>query len=477
MTEQMISGLWRETEGGSEYTGELHIDTTNSFIELRIVARVCEQTQRIMPLFSHFAETLCGVTLDGRKITLSHCVTVDMRQHPSLWLEDSIEQVIRARYAFWGINAYEAEEIAFSKAIVDYGDIVAWANLCCYRFSDSNVSGYSLDWVSDDPIEEICGDGVTITLVPVQHNAVMYSEKESVTLGQGVLLELEYDKLREWQAIMDDATCILQLISFAKREHVAIREIKYLVCSENDKEHPNEKEQQEFPRQYESAIFLSDGKETQSSLHPMQFLFTLDELNEVGGLVSWYENYAKLRPIVDLYLMAYSQKIATPEGYFLNLTQALEAFHARYIARDKKEYEERVRTMVESLRTESDKDYFNELLLSEGQKKSRNIFLRNRLIDLLYADGWRPFILNVEKCRLFAESVTATRNYYTHYSQDKMNMAFTRAELPGVNEMLMTILDYYIMRLIGFEMETARKKATSWIDSNWERQYIKGERG
>lgn len=206
----------------------------------------------------------------------------------------------------------------------------------------------------------------------------------------------------------------------------------------------------------------------------MHYLFTLDELLKVDGFHSWFVNYDELKPVLDLFLMAYSDKVRTSEGYFLNLVQALECFHKRFVAKTIDEFRIRIEGILENVVPETEREYYEALFYGDGDTP-KDVHLRMRLIDLLYADGQRPFILNMNQCDAFATKVKDTRNYYTHYDSGNAKKKFRKEHYPGINEMLMAILEYHIMVLLGFDASKAATKAVGCFNASWYTFYLSEE--
>lgn len=64
----------------------------------------------------------------------------------------------------------------------------------------------------------------------------------------------------------------------------------------------------------------------------------------------------------------------------------------------------------------------------------------------------------------FSEKITATRNYYTHYDDRNLKKAFSVDELLQVNGKLLLLLEYHLMRVLGFEREFAAERVSR---KNW----------
>jgi len=51
------------------------------------------------------------------------------------------QQIIYAKYAFWGLSVNSSEEIRFTKVIFDFGNIIAWSDLCNYEWEFAENGG------------------------------------------------------------------------------------------------------------------------------------------------------------------------------------------------------------------------------------------------------------------------------------------------------------------------------------------------
>lgn len=464
MDARVISGLWRTSSEGPEYKGELHIDEVDSVMELRIVFHEVEGYSSEELPFGKGLDYICGTTLDGKKITLCNCSLFNSSHKFMNSPKQFFECIIRVQFAFWGIWAFDSKDLRFDDVQVDYGDIVSWADLSHYEYLAESKS-YALTWICNDPVGVSYGDNVEVTIFPSQE-APVYSDREDVSLKQRITARFQYKQSVFWQTVLDDVTCLAQLASFARREHVGIRRIWHSSYSKTNLRNQDEATETSFPESYDEVIFSLRGKQTENTNHPIHYLFKLNKLMRVGGLKAWFVNYSELKPIINLYLMAFSERIGTSEGFFLNLVQALEVFHVRFVAGTKEKYENHIRDMIKDVAPQSEWDYYENLFLGNGQEHRKNVFLKNRLIDLLYANGERPFIVNMDQCEAFACKVANTRNYYTHYDSKRLNAIFQAKDYPAINEMLMAVLEYHIMLLLGFNVEFAKNKAAGWIWSN-----------
>lgn len=66
----------------------------------------------------------------------------------------------------------------------------------------------------------------------------------------------------------------------------------------------------------------------------------MDDLTEEGCrcLRNWYDKYEMVKLVIELYEAAWNVPGISAEMLFLNLAQALETYHARFICDDLKQY-------------------------------------------------------------------------------------------------------------------------------------------
>ena len=155
------------------------------------------------------------------------------------------------------------------------------------------------------------------------------------------------------------------------------------------------------------------------------FLYRFSDISSGERFERWRTHYAKLRPILDLYMTAFEKGGGSGELIFLNLVQALETFHARFITNKVKYYFERVDQLIEEFskkHSEEECEEWRLFLIDKGQSRNKNgIFLRSRLADLTFAEG-EVLFLRLGELALpdFIQKIIDTRNYYTHYDASKL---------------------------------------------------------
>ena len=158
-----------------------------------------------------------------------------------------------------------------------------------------------------------------------------------------------------------------------------------------------------------------------------------------------------LSPVFNLYLSLFKYADMPVEMIFLNIVQALETFHARFICDDKKKFEKSIETRFgKDARLEKIK----KLLWSSAQAESHvdYIILYSRINDLLIGnefDGLFRYFYQVDK--EFVQKVVDTRHYYTHYGKSKENKVFKGDDLEKAINVLRVLLEFHICKLLNID--------------------------
>lgn len=457
---QKYGGTWKLFQKETQYQGELHFSEGDRFIALEILIPASEGNSIPTAPYIGKVPYICGTLFSGARVLLYDCST-GMEQN---YVMSFTRQIIYAKYAFWGLSIDSLDDMKFSAAIINFEDVIAWSGLCKYEWNYCENESSSLSWIHKDSIEVKWNENLKLTFSPQQGKIGGDMFKKEICVYQHILFEFSYTRLTDWNAIMEDVLCIQYLIGLGVNHYVEIDKIKYIHPSIFH-ELPRENGASEKIAQ-PAELSIGTGKiEARKESHVYEYLFTLEELVHAGALQKWRDNYAALKPVLDLYFTAFSNNIGTPEMLFLNITQALETFHARFVTDDAKTYPDRVNKLLSSFCANSgNSEKWKTFLIDDLQRKSKNrILLRTRLVDLAFADGKLPFWPTNTLPVSYIQRVVDSRNYYTHYSTEKHDLAFTRGELRWVNGQLLALMEYHLLVFLGFETDQVRKKTVEKI--------------
>ena len=184
---------------------------------------------------------------------------------------------------------------------------------------------------------------------------------------------------------------------------------------------------------------------------------SLSELIDKNSFEHYFDKHETIAPIIELFLEPFYVKYSSKTRTFLNIVQALETYHSRFITNSLDVYKSR----VEEITKNSPLAYAKELKEFLMAKSKKFITLESRLADLLFAEGKIYFDTGKIKHKDYPSVIAHTRNYYIHYDESiKENYnVLSEDELEIYNRSLLQILEYYILLEIGFSDEDNLKKS------------------
>ncbi len=399
-------------------------------------------------LASFRVPVICGKLFSGSHVALLGCLRTNTHTH----VGSHTTETVYVDYALWGLEEPYCESPLFRGCTIDYGAVLEWAGLCYYDLDTKKGQlGEIIRWSHENEIKLDVTGGLHLRFSPEQGSMSFVDYHNDVTFHQRIEARLFYDEPRRWQEIMRDADWLRRLIELSKGREVGIRGVRYL--------HPSHLLPEEYGAErqdrHEPADVLLGTEQrdvVDENSRRWTFLFNLSEVYERGALHAWFEKRDELEPVVDLYTLAYTDRVPSAMALFLNLMQALETYHVRFVCDSVKTYKKRVDCLVENT-SGADSDV-HDLLCDGGQQGSKSLYLKSRISDLLYAGGRRPVSPKHMSFVDFPQKLVDTRNYYTHFSPDKKDKAFGKEELPIVNAELMALLEYHLMLTLGFDGET-----------------------
>lgn len=446
----VISGTWYIPQTNETLNGALTINKENKVIALQLTALASEDDPMANIKAHGRTDIIKGEISTGGKIVLYDCSF----RGPHTVLGQKTDVIVTAKYAFWNLDVKDAADIRFSKVSIDFGEIIDWTELCYFNWEPFE---YQLKWIKKEKVVFKIREDLTLEIMPRLGSQRMYVTEKEMTVQQKIRMDLEYKESQEWEIIAEDIRTLNSLLALAMNRAVYIEEIYYEHESNMD-------DDLGFVREME--IFIGDfrkGKHKSGKWY--EYLFQLKDLTSNDNICfrKWYEKYERLQPIVDLYGSSYNFKGISREMLFLNLAQALETYHARFISNDYKEYENLVDKKLRELFVISEDEElsgdavrFKSIMIAQNGKRA--ITLKSRLGYLFLGDMKVCFEFLNYPIEEFIQKTLDSRNYYTHYSMEKQDKVFPKEELPYVNGILIAILQYYILKEIGINEEKILEK-------------------
>ncbi|WP_342560616.1 HEPN domain-containing protein [Psychrobacillus sp. FSL W7-1457] len=184
---------------------------------------------------------------------------------------------------------------------------------------------------------------------------------------------------------------------------------------------------------------------------------------------NWFEKNEKLKPVIELFLSIKYHRTSY-ERHFLNLVQALEAYHRLTRKNEvlpKEEHTEKIGKIIANVPEEYQKWVKEKLAFSNEPS------LHERLEELLTpksksgsphheAKYHHLFMLrNKEKIEIIRD-IKNTRNYNTHFDEKLMKKTVKGEELYQLISLLKLMLEYYLLMELEIDEEIV-------INATWEK--------
>lgn len=222
-----------------------------------------------------------------------------------------------------------------------------------------------------------------------------------------------------------------------------------------------------------------------NDLEFLDYLFSFHHIKDKQSFFSsWITKYSLIRPVVDLVNSLFLYSDMPIEVLFLNLMQALETYHSRFICDNPKHYSDVIDALLDEYHNLNGqkrllrKDYYlgldeKELTSKTDSEKAetanydccketrsehiKKISLKMR-VRYLFSVGDFMFLSTYKMTQQdFIDKLIISRNYYTHYDPKKESRSFTREELKDVCPILFNLANYYILKELELSEEELRK--------------------
>ena len=386
---------------------------------------------------------LCGQLENGFKFTLIGIIRKGMKDYPSYGHTD---YTYYAENLFCGVGGNKNSEQRFCRIDFVLSNIVEWGEESVYSLGENSELVYKNESIRKTILE--CEDycvyySVSGSLLPVIKKELL---QEDIHLAQSGIISIEYNREVEYR-VFNDVFCKLKgLIEIATLSKVAIEKI---TAFSNDVIYTIGNTDIKQPI---DIIGINIKKKKDTKKDSLQFLkwIKLSELISNGSVQLYFYKQEELSPIIELYIEPMYLQGSSTTRVFLNIVQALETYHSRFITNDIDTFKDRIETITKDL-SESSKNDITNFLMANSKKF---ITLESRLADLLMAENKMRFDTGKICYYDFPSVIAHTRNYYIHYDERiKSNYrVLSEEELRIYNRSLYQILEYYILIELGFSV-------------------------
>jgi hypothetical protein len=232
-------------------------------------------------------------------------------------------------------------------------------------------------------------------------------------ITQRIYLKIISQVLAPLNVLTEYAYKIQNLICFATDRTVSIKDVS--ATSTEILENIQEGEQRPVPIQiyYQSAPF----SEKEPSVRHFDMLFTFGQIkNKFESIIqNWFGAYDDLSPSLSLYFSVRNGGQKHYEGRFLALSQGLETFHRRTSQEKLMEDGDFSALVAEIMKgCPPEKEEWLRGRLEHGNE----INLRKRITRII--EPFKDIIGNSTDRRKIISRIVDTRNYLTHYNEDRL---------------------------------------------------------
>lgn len=438
--ELQYNGCGKVLYNDNEYRCVLYLNKKEGGILLKIIVDHEEPFGKYLeiPLEISF---IYGQLESGFKFTL---INLERNGMKDLVGNHCTEYSYYADYIICGISENNKDEPTFCKVEYTLSNIIEWgeesifiidqhyrmsrkldnANREIYKNKDVNVS-YSVDG----------------SFLPFTTEHVL---KESIDLKQSGKIIIEFQQEEKLFKFNEVFKRIKSLIEIAKIRKINVE--KVVACSNKYLYPISEKSIPRLLDIYGKGIKEEIINET-TDLRSWQWL-SFTELIENDSFRHYYNKYDKLAPIIELFIEPLYVDGFSFTRIFLNIVQALETYHSRFVTNNMDVFKSRIDHLVKGYPDDQAKE-IREFLMANSNKF---ITLESRLADLLLANHNIYFDTGDIPKYEFPSVVSHTRNYYIHYDEGikASYRVLSEEELKIYNRSLCAILEYYILLELGF---------------------------
>lgn len=432
-------GYWRSPADSVQCGGELLIDEKHGVIMLTVFHIIKNSNLPIQELFPDNIPVLYGEISNGTKITLTDCKVVS--RHNDNFVREIVTIYAQAMF----VGEHSVDELEFDKVEYELSNILQWTGLCKYiAKTDSKMQ---IEWENTDSINIKVENGVNIEFSAYIGPFPYCCVDQELSLTQGVKVNFRYASPKTLKEALIDVRSLIQLIDLAVEDNIYIQKI---TCYRNDKI-------DSFNRPIAIQTYIAQPQDSQFYPHPYYYLFDLHTISQGENLIpNWFQKYPILKPVVDLYSSVFTYPQMPVEMIFLNIVQALETYHSRFVCDKLEEFKEEVHIIVNKA-PEEERNYHKAHFLNATQMDPniKYIILKSRLCQLFICNFEFQFSNLYDEPYPYSliDSIVATRHYFTHYSPKKEAQSLKGEQLEYSIRIMRQVLEFYLLKEIGFSPE------------------------
>lgn len=442
-------GSGKAVYNDKEYDCDLYLNDDEGGILINLIIKKPIAGYLSLPLEM---DSLHGELSTGYRFTLVNCSREKMSNNIS---EGRSIYTYSAKFMLKGVGEKDGREQYFYKMDFSIPNIMMWGGVSGYKIED-----YGLFLTNDDQKRKMYSDDkftinywVGNSLLPVVQSDLL---SDKIVLKQIGNIEINFNTpvpVKEFVNVFDKTKRLMELSTLRKihpEEVTGWSADVYDMYDSKKIERP-------------VSVLYYDSKKQKEIENNKEFSrswkwLSLTELLDNNSFACYFFKYDILEPVIELYIEIIHSNESSSRRVFLNLVQALETYHSRIVTNNLTEFRNRIDTVILKNRPEEWKEEDRKFLLANSRKF---ITLESRLADLLLSEFQYRFDTGNIKYYDFPNVIALTRNYYIHYDESIKNKGrvLSEEELSIYNRCLFGVLEYYLMKEIGFsDTNVIRKK-------------------
>jgi len=395
---------------------------------------------------------LCGELENGFKFTLLRLRRTGMKDLLSYGITVF---TFAAEYILCGIIGKENKEQIFKKINFTLSDIIEWGEESAFTI------GEQFELISrKDEVQKAIYTGEEFQINYLVHGSMLpiveYELlKEHIDIQQHGIIEISFRNEEKFERFIEIFEKLKRLIEIASFKRINVENV---VAYSKDIVYTIGEKTIERPIEIYGHDIQDNNSDEILKRHRWKWI-GLSELIKQNSFEHYFDKHETLAPIIELFLEPFYAENSSETRVFLNVVQALETYHSRFITNNFNVFKDRVKELDEKF-CSTKETKLKEFLMA---KSKSFITLESRLADLLFANGEVRFDIGEIKYKEFPEVIAHTRNYYIHYDErikDKYRV-LDEEELQFYNRSLLQMLEYYILLELGFvDVNEMKKKIT-----------------
>ncbi len=392
-----------------------------------------------------------GVLSDGRQVTLQNC----LQNHSSINFGVGIATTrFISHIAFVGVYFEKNEQVKFREVSLCFKFLDEWFGKNSFNSKHSEGGSLVVTYKRPSPIKTLVND------FHIDFECLGPSESLDRHTYVKIVQEARINIWSESEKTIDDYFPIIRLLQYFLT--LAMTEPTFVTKAIGKTDAAMEEEpNHDFYMPIEIYFPAAGWKRETTELNWFEMLFRLPDIEDRLELIlnNWVTKSEIIRPVYDLYFSAIYSHIY-PEFELLSLAQAMETYHRRVYGgqyQPDEEYSHGLyKTLVAAI-PENVASGFKDSLKKGKLRYANEYSFRKRILllgDHLSQNMKINFLGDKKQQGLFADQVSDTRNYFTHYSPElKEKAALKGEELRDLRRKLRLILQICFLEQVGFTFE------------------------